>query len=72
MLSQKALTLLANTLAPKIAESIMQSDEFIEFLHTMVPPLIEAELGEVEDDLEFDLSMCVLERLTLQAVTYGA
>jgi len=71
MLSTKALTLLANTLAPKIAEQIMQSDEFVEFLHEHIPALVDAELGECDCDLHFDLSMMCMERLSLQAADYG-
>jgi hypothetical protein len=65
-LSTKTLNLLANSLAPTVAEKIMQSEEFIEFLHTMIPPLIESELGEVEDDLHFDLSLMVMEKMYLK------
>lgn len=71
MLSTKALTLLANTLAPKIAESIMQSEEFVEFLHTAIPALVDTEVGECDDDLHFDLSMLIMERLSLVAANYG-
>ena len=70
MLSTKALSLLANTLAPKIAEQIMQSEEFVEFLHTMIPALVDAEVGECDDDLAFDLSLMCMERLSLVATKY--
>ena len=67
-LSNKTLRLLAKTLAPTIAEKIMQSDEFVEFLHNVLPDLVNAELGECEDDLHFDLSMCVMDRIILTAI----
>jgi hypothetical protein len=68
MLSTKALSLLANTLAPRIAESIMQSDEFVEFLHTMIPPLIDAELGDCNEEMAFELALCVMEKMRLTAI----
>ena len=43
----------------------MQSDEFVEFLHTMIPVQVEAELGEVEDDVLFDLSLITMEKMSL-------
>ena len=46
----------------------MQSDEFVEFLHNVLPDLVNAELGECEDDLHFDLSMCVMDRIILTAI----
>ena len=64
-LSTKTLQLLAKTLAPTIAEKIMQSEEFAEFLHTMIPAMIETELGEVEDDVLFDLSLITMEKMSL-------
>jgi hypothetical protein len=70
-LSQKTTTLLANTLAPKIAEQIMQSESFIEYLHEVIPAFVESELGEVEQDLHFDLSMMCMERLALCATEYN-
>jgi hypothetical protein len=65
-LSTKTLQLLAKTLAPTVAEKIMQSEEFVELLHTMIPALIDAELGEVDCDLHFDLSMLVMEKMYLE------
>ena len=67
-LSTKTLQLLAKTLAPTIAEKIMQSDEFVEFLHNVLPDLVDAELGECEEDLHFDLSMLVMDRIILTAI----
>ena len=65
MLSTKAITLLANTLAPKVIERIYQSEEFITFLHEQIPQAIDAELGEVDEDLIFDLSMHVMDKVNL-------
>jgi hypothetical protein len=70
-LSQKTCTLLANTLAPKIAEQIMQSESFIEYLHEVIPALVDTEVGEMDCDLHFDLSMMVMERLSLVAIEYN-
>jgi hypothetical protein len=65
MLSNKAITLLADTLAPKVIERIYQSEEFIEFLHTMVPAAIDAEAGEMDDDLFFDLALAIMDKVRL-------
>ena len=69
MLNHKTLTLLANTLAPKVAEKILLSEEFIECLMEMIPGIVDKELGEMDEDLHFDLSMMVMDRLTLKALT---
>lgn len=67
-LSNKTLQLLAKTLAPTIAEKLYQSDEFVDFLHTVLPDLVDAELGEADEDLHFELSMCVMNRIILTAI----
>jgi hypothetical protein len=66
-LSAKTFNLLADTLAPRVAEAIISSDEFIEFMHTMVPSLIDTECGEMDEDLHFELALAVMERLSLVA-----
>jgi hypothetical protein len=67
-LSTKALNLLADSLAPKIAEELYSSEAFVGFMHNQVPAIIDAELGECEDDMMFDLSLLVMERIILKAV----
>ncbi len=67
-LSTKALNLLADSLAPKIAEELYSSEAFMEFMHRQVPAIIDAELGECDDDMMFDLSLLVMERIILKAI----
>jgi len=67
-LSTKALNILADTLAPKIAEELYSSEAFMEFMHRQVPTVIDAELGECDDDMLFDLSLMVMERIALRAL----
>jgi hypothetical protein len=67
-LSTKALNLLAYSLAPKIAEELYSSEAFMNFMHTAVPPIIDAELGECDDDMLFDLALMCMERIILKAI----
>ena len=68
MLSTKTLNLLADTLAPKVAEVLCSSEEFLEFMHKQVPGVIDTEVGEMDDDLLFDLSLMVMERIVLRSI----
>jgi hypothetical protein len=68
MLSDKAIKLLADTLAPKVVERIYQSEEFITFLHEQIPAAIDAEAGEMDDDLFYDLALCVMDKMRLTAI----
>jgi hypothetical protein len=67
-LSTKALNLLADSLAPKIAEELYSSEAFMEFMHNQVPAIIDSEIGEMDDDLMFDLSLLVMERIILTTI----
>jgi hypothetical protein len=67
-LSTKALNLLADSLAPKIAEELYSSEAFMEFMHSQVPAIIDAELGECDDDMMFDLALMCMERIILKAI----
>lgn len=65
MLSNKTVKLLADALAPKVVERIFQSEEFITFLHEQIPAAIDAEAGEMDDELFFDLSLAVMDKVRL-------
>ncbi len=66
MLSNKAYKMLADVLAPRLANELQSSDRFVEFMHEVVPDLITAELGEMDDDTLFELSLCVLDKFYLK------
>ena len=65
MLSDKAIKILADHIAPGIIEELAMSEEFITFLHEQVPTLIERRLGECDPDLMFDLALVTMDRVRL-------
>ena len=69
MLSNKAYKLLAKTLAPKIAGELFASEAWVDFLHENVPALIEKELGEMDEEVLYDLSLCVMDSLYLKTAS---
>ena len=68
MLSTKGINILADTLAQGVVDDIYASEQFIDMMHSIVPDLITARLGDCDDDLLFDLSLAVMDRVTLKAV----
>ena len=66
MLSNKAYKMLADVLAPRLANELQSSERFVEFMHEVVPDLITAELGEMDDDTLFELSLCVMDKFYLK------
>ena len=67
MLSNKTYNLLAKTLAPRIANAIQCSDKYIELMLDLVPDLVTTELGEMDDEIFYELCMCVVDRIYLKA-----
>ena len=65
MLSDKAVKILADKIAPEVIEELAMSDAFIEFLHEQIPALIDEKLGECDDDLMFDLALCIMDKVRL-------
>jgi hypothetical protein len=66
MLSNKAYKMLADVLAPRLANELQSSERFVEFMHEVVPDLITTELGEMDDDTLFELSLCVMDKFYLK------
>lgn len=64
-LSTKATNKLADTLAEKVKDRIYQSEVFIDMMHDMVPNIIQSIMGEVDDDVLFEVSMSVMDRIFL-------
>lgn len=65
-LSNKAYNLLADSLAPKVVDYLFLSEEWVEFLQQMIPQAIDAELGEMDEDVLYDLAMTVMDKIELK------
>ena len=67
MLSNKTITTLAQCLATEVVDDLYASEEFINFLHEAIPDLIKSKLGDVDEDLLFELSLATMDKITLKA-----
>ena len=67
MLSTKAVRILATTVAPKVVEKLFASEEFTDMLHETIPDLVVSELGELDEDLMIELSLAVMDCISLKA-----
>ena len=69
MLSNKAIKLLAKSLAPEVAAGIFESEQWVTFCHEVIPGLITETAGEMEEDLLFELSLCVMDKIYVKTDT---
>lgn len=67
MLSTKAINILASSIVEGVVDDLYASDEFINMLHESIPGLVTARLGECSEDLLFELSLSVMDKIILKA-----
>ncbi len=68
-LSNKTIENLAETLVPEVIDYIIRDERWIDFMHEMVPDAIDDKLGNVDDNLKFDLGMSIIDRISFKIAT---
>jgi hypothetical protein len=68
-LSNSTVSKLADALAPEVIDHIYMSDRWVEFMHEVVPDAVKEKLGDLDDDLMFDLSMMIMDKICLKSAT---
>lgn len=66
MLSNETINKLADALKKEVIDYIYEDERWCEFLHEIVPDAIHDKLGQVDDAILFDLSMCIMDRIALK------
>ena len=67
MLSTKSLNLLADRIAPMVADFIENDPRFVDMMHETVTDGVADALDETDEEMLFEISMMVFERLALVA-----
>ena len=66
-LSNQTISNLASALVPEVIDYIYQDQRWCEFMHEIVPDALKEKLGGViDDELQFDLAMCIMDRICLK------
>jgi hypothetical protein len=65
-LSNQTISNLASALVPEVIDYIYEDQRWCEFMHEIVPDALQDKLGEVDEDLKFDLAMCIMDRICLK------
>jgi len=65
-LSNQTISNLADALVPEVIEYIYLDERWCEFMQQVVPDALKEKLGEVDEELQFDLAMCIMDRITLK------
>ena len=65
-LSSKTISNLADALVPEVIDYIYLDERWCEFMQEVVPDALKDKLGEIDEDLQFDLAMCIMDRICLK------
>lgn len=64
-LSNKTIRGLADALTADVVNDIFASESYAEFMQDIIPTVIENKLGEIDEDVKYELAMCVMDNITL-------
>lgn len=64
-LSPKTISKIADALKPEIINYIYGHERYAEFMQDMITDAIDAKMGEMDDELLFDLGMLIFDRIEL-------
>ena len=67
-LSPRTIDRLAEAMAPEVVKYIFEDERFSELLMEIIPDAVSEKLGEVDDNIRFDLYLAITERVTIRAV----
>lgn len=68
-LSNKSVNKIAEAIVPEVVEELMQTDEWMEFLHTVIGGIIVDKIGQIDDEVLAELIMCTADRIALRPYT---
>jgi hypothetical protein len=62
-LSHQTINKLASALVPEVIDYIYQDERWCEFMHEVIPDALQEQLGEIDEELKFQLAMCIMDRI---------
>jgi hypothetical protein len=62
-LSHQTINKLASALVPEVIDYIYQDERWCEFMHEVIPDALQEQLGEIDEELKFELAMCIMDRI---------
>ncbi len=68
-LSNKTFNKLAEALTPEVVDYIIQDERWVDFMQEIVPDAIMNKMGDLDPDVLYELSMCVMDRIYFKKET---
>ena len=62
-LSTKSMQEIASALVLDVFKYIEEDSRYVDFMQEVIPDAIQFYLGNVDEDLKFELSLCIMDRI---------
>lgn len=67
-LSNQTINNLASALVPEVIDYIYEDMRWCEFMHEVIPDALQDKLGEIDEDLKFELASCIMDHICFKKV----
>ena len=64
-LATKSIQEIASALVPDVVKYIEEDSRYVDFMQEVIPDAIQSYLGNVDEDLKFELSLCIMDKICL-------
>ena len=65
-LSNSTIQNLSDALTPEVVDYIFNDERWVDFLHEIIPDAIEDKLGNIDENLKFELGMCIMDKISFK------
>jgi hypothetical protein len=62
-LSNQTYSKLASALAPEVIDYIHKDERYVLFLQEIIPDAVVDKMGKIDDEVLFELSMCIMDKI---------
>jgi hypothetical protein len=62
-LSTNSIQEIASALVPDVIKYIEEDSRYVDFMQQVIPDAIQSYLGNFDEDLKFELSLCIMDRI---------
>jgi hypothetical protein len=67
-LSNQTVNNLASALTSEVIDYIYQDERWCEFLYEVIPDALQDKLGQIDEDLKYELAICIMNRICFKKV----
>lgn len=68
-LSNQTIQKLSDALAPEVIDYIFADERWVTFMQEIVPDAITEKMGELDEDVLYELSLCIMDRICFKVST---